>query len=69
MNEPILISRREAAKALSISLRKLDYLIAAKEIQCRRIGGRTLIPITALKHFASRDHASPMGNSLDRSRT
>jgi len=56
MSEQILVSRKEAARALSISLRTLDSRIAMKEIECRRIGRRTLIPVAALLKFASRDH-------------
>ena len=54
--DQILLSREDAAKALSISVRKLDYLIASNEIVCRRVGRRTLVPVTALKAFARRDH-------------
>ena len=55
MNEPILISRREASKLLGISLRTLDYLIAGKEISCRRIGRRTLLSVASLRAFARHD--------------
>jgi len=54
--EQILISKKNASRALSISLRKLDYLIASKEIAVRRIGRRVLIPRRALYEFARRDH-------------
>lgn len=56
MSEPILISKREAARALSISLRTLDYLIASKELAVRRVGRRCLIPRKSLEEFARRDH-------------
>lgn len=56
MSDQILVSRREAANALSISIRKLDYLIAAREIQVKRIGRRCLIPRRSLEEFARRDH-------------
>jgi excisionase family DNA binding protein len=56
MNEPILVSKREAAKALSISIRTLDYLIASKQLAARRIGKRVLVPRRALESFARRDH-------------
>ena len=58
MTELILISKREAAKALSISVRTLDYLIAAKELTVRRVGRRCLIPRKSLEDFARRDHAT-----------
>ncbi len=40
----ILYSRKEAALQLSISPRMLDYFIAQKKINTRRIGRRVLIP-------------------------
>jgi excisionase family DNA binding protein len=58
MSETILISKRDAAKALSISLRTLDNLISAKEITVRRVGRRCLIPRKALEEFARRDHST-----------
>lgn len=62
MTEPILISKREAAKVLSISLRTLDNLIAAKELAVRRVGRRCLIPRKSLEEFARRDHRTRTNN-------
>jgi excisionase family DNA binding protein len=56
MTDPILISKREAAKALSISLRTVDYLIASKELAVRRVGRRCLIHRRSLEEFARHDH-------------
>ena len=55
MNEPqpLLISRREAATLLGLSLRTLDYLIARKELCVRRVGRRVLVPRHALQMFAN----------------
>jgi excisionase family DNA binding protein len=53
---PILVSKRTAATALSVCLRTIDNLIAAKQLPCRRIGRRTLIPYASLVAFARRDH-------------
>lgn len=50
---PLLLSRQEAAKRLSICLRSLDQLISTGEIYVRRIGKRVLIPRTELERFAS----------------
>jgi excisionase family DNA binding protein len=58
MSDQILISKREAAKTLSISLRTLENLIAAKELAVRRIGRRRLISRRSLEEFARRDHAT-----------
>jgi excisionase family DNA binding protein len=58
MTDVILISKRDAAKALSISLRTVDNLIASKELAIRRVGRRCLIPRRALEDFARRDHST-----------
>ena len=59
MQDPkILISKREAAESLSISLRTLDYLIAKGELSVRRVGRRCLIERRTLELFARRDHKS-----------
>jgi excisionase family DNA binding protein len=71
MTDPILISKRDAAKALSISLRTLDYLIASKELAVRRVGRRCLIPRRLLEEFARRDHPTQANDhiaSQDRSK-
>jgi excisionase family DNA binding protein len=53
---PLLVSKRDAAALLSLCLRSIDNLIARKELPCRRIGKRVLIPYSALVAFARRDH-------------
>jgi len=58
MNEPILVSKKEAARVLSVSPRTIDNLIASKELSVRRVGRRCLIPRTALEAFARRDHST-----------
>lgn len=50
----ILLSKREAARTLSISVRTLDNLIATKEVPVRRIGRRVLIARQNLEQFALR---------------
>lgn len=60
---PLLVSKRDAAALLSLCLRSIDNLIAAKQLPCRRIGRRVLIPYTALVAFARRDH--PNSPELD----
>jgi excisionase family DNA binding protein len=54
VSESILLSKREAARTLSISVRTLDNLIAAKEVPVRRIGRRVLIARQYLEQFALR---------------
>jgi excisionase family DNA binding protein len=55
MNEPqpLLISRREAATLLGLSLRTLDYLIARKELCVRKVGRRVLLPRRAVEKFVN----------------
>jgi excisionase family DNA binding protein len=48
----LLLSKPEAAWALNISLRKLDYLIAEKALGVRRIGSRVLVPRRELERYA-----------------
>jgi excisionase family DNA binding protein len=54
--EPLLVSKRDAAALLGVCLRSIDNYIAAKELPCRRLGKRVLIPYAALVAFARRDH-------------
>jgi excisionase family DNA binding protein len=56
MNEPLLMSKREAAAMLGLSVRTLENLIALRELPARRIGRRCLIERQALERFARRDH-------------
>ena len=52
VGEPILFSKREAARSLSISIRTLDSLIASNKIRVCRIGRRVLIEKKGLEQFA-----------------
>jgi hypothetical protein len=56
----LLYSRSEAARQLSISIRSLDYLIANKAFQTKRIGKKVLITHASLIHFARADHFGPV---------
>ena len=56
MNEPILLSKRDSARSLGISLRTLDTLIATKLIPVRCIRRRVLISRRTLEDSARRDH-------------
>lgn len=55
--EKILLRRRDAADALGLSLRALDYLVSLGKIRPRRIGKRVLFSREELQRFASRDQA------------
>ena len=52
MNDKILLSRKDAAEAISVSLRKLDYLVANAVLKAIKLGKRTLIPRAELEKLA-----------------
>lgn len=52
----LLYDRKNAAKALSISIRSLDYFLANGAFQTRKIGKKRLIPHSELVRFARSDH-------------
>jgi hypothetical protein len=47
---------------LSVSVRTIDYLIAGRQLETRRIGKKVLIPHRELVRFANANHYdSPKG--------
>jgi excisionase family DNA binding protein len=50
--EKLLHPRQEAAQLLSISLRKIDLLIASKALKTVRVGRRNLVARSELERFA-----------------
>lgn len=54
--EKFLFSRREGALSLGISTRSIDYLIAGKKLDTRRIGSKVLITRESLRRFAAGNH-------------
>jgi hypothetical protein len=54
--EKLLYSRRDTAEALSLSIRSIDYLITTGRLTARRVGGKILIPASAVWRFAREDH-------------
>ena len=54
--EKLLYSRRDTAEALSLSIRSIDYLITTGRLPARRVGGKILIPASAVRRFAREDH-------------
>ena len=52
----MLYDRKEAARQLSISIRSLDYLIAAKHLETRRIGKKVLITHASLVRYSQGNH-------------
>jgi excisionase family DNA binding protein len=57
--QPLLLTKRDAAHLLSVSLRTIDNLIAAKRLAVRRIGRRSLIPRQSIELLAKRDCPPP----------
>ena len=51
----LLYTRKDAANLLSISLRAIDYLIANKQLNTRRIGAAVRIPHADLVRLSQRD--------------
>jgi hypothetical protein len=52
----LLYDRKEAARQLSISVRSLDYIIAAKGLDTRRIGKKVLVTHASLVQYAKGNH-------------
>ena len=61
----MLYDRKAAAFQLSISLRALDYLLAKKALNTRRIGAKVLIPHGELVRYSRQDHPESV-DSLQR---
>jgi len=57
--ERLAVSRFEAARLLSISLRTLDSLLARGELRGRRVGRRVVFPMDELQRFLCKDHPLP----------
>jgi hypothetical protein len=56
MDSRLLYDRKTAARQLSISVRSLDYIIAAKGLDTRRIGKKVLVTHASLVRYASGNH-------------
>ena len=52
MPEQVLLSKRQAAQSLSISMRTLDKLILTKKLPVHKIGRRVLISRVSMERFA-----------------
>jgi len=53
--ETLAFNRREAADALRVSLRTLDYLLAQGKLHGRRIGRRVIIPKAEVEKLLRQD--------------
>ena len=54
--QKLLYSKTEAAFALGVSKRSIEYLISGRKLDTRRIGTRVLIPAESLRRFARANH-------------
>jgi hypothetical protein len=61
----LLYDRREAARQLSISVRSLDYIIASKGLDTRRIGKKVLVTHASLVRYASANHFGAITSRSD----
>jgi excisionase family DNA binding protein len=53
MMNAVCIGRAQAAEALNLSLRGIDYLIARGQLRAIRVGRRVLIPRAEIERFAA----------------
>jgi excisionase family DNA binding protein len=51
----LAFSRQEAAEALRVSLRTLDYLLSQRKLRGRRIGRRVVIPRSEVEKLLRQD--------------
>jgi len=58
VNDQLLYNRRDAAAALGISTRAVDYFIQQGKLRVRRFGKRVLIPRGELERLAAKDQPS-----------
>jgi excisionase family DNA binding protein len=63
--EKLLLSKREAAEALGVSVRTIENMIARKQLVSRRLGKRRMIPHAALMQLARRDTLVITGTGSD----
>lgn len=54
--EPALYSKQQSAIFLGVSVRTIEALLKQGELVRRKIGTRTLIPVTSLRAFLTKDH-------------
>jgi excisionase family DNA binding protein len=58
--EKFFYGRKEAACALAISVRKIDYLVRDHKLRTRRIGRRVVIPSEDVRRLAAEIMRSDM---------
>lgn len=55
--EPLVLGVKDAAAYVGLSRSRLYELIASQEIEARKLGSRTVVPVASLKAFVA---ASPL---------
>ena len=63
MMHKLLISKREAAQMLSLSVRTIENLISQHQLIARKVGKRILIPIASIESFAGVENAGEIKHS------
>jgi hypothetical protein len=63
--QKLLFDRKSAAFALSVSVRTVDYALAAGEFDTRKIGRKTLITASSLRKYAERNHFGPVSSRAE----
>jgi hypothetical protein len=58
--EKFLYNRKEAALSLGLSVRSVDYIIARRELETRRVGKKVLVTRESLRRFAGANHPEPI---------
>jgi excisionase family DNA binding protein len=54
MSPPLAVSRKEAAKALSLSVPTLDRAISRGDLVAKKYGSRTLVPVSEIERYLAR---------------
>lgn len=65
LTSKLAVDTREAAQMLSVSSRTIQNYIRAKILPVRKIGRRTVIPVSALEVFLRTDHKLPAPGVCD----
>lgn len=52
---PLLVTKKQAASLLSVSVRTIENLLAQKALPFRKLGKRTLIPYSSVVQLSRRD--------------
>lgn len=55
LSRPLLVTKKQAAALLAVSVRTIENLLAQKQLPFRKLGKRTLIPYSAVAQLARRD--------------